>query len=50
MHKQESMATKMQKNKESQIGWYKTSIASTKGRARHVIRHIERLTWETLTS
>ena len=30
MHKQESMATKMQKNKESQNGWYKTSIATTK--------------------
>ena len=42
MHKQESMATKMQKNKESHTGWYKTSIATT-NKENHVITQREEL-------
>ena len=45
---------KMQTNKESQTRWHKASIASkacfhTKQKGKHVIKHIERLTWGTLT-
>ena len=45
---------KMQTNKESQTRWHKASIASkacfhTKQKGKHVIKHIERLTWVTLT-